>query len=275
MGSRNGLNPKIRAPKGVGFGRALPAPFSFGKGVTLDGSNDYFDIPRLVGGALPRVGSFEFWCKLNFAGEYLTPLFISFTSTDPATSTDNYSFSFFINGTSILAIKPNYGETTIASSQNPGLFHIVMTYDVPGNQVAFHINGGSSAGGVTYSVPLVSGMGMLDPAGMFISTVKIGVNPAFGYTTSPFDELRAYSVVLSDLEVVTNYNKGIGANPSITEHLYLWYQFEKFESLDFSALQDNSDIRVGMKDMSGKFNHAAVHGMDTDINSPTYVLKPF
>ena len=65
MASRNGLNPKIRGPKGVGFGRALPAPFSFGKGVVPPGtSGANLLITPLIGKTWPLEGCIELWANV-------------------------------------------------------------------------------------------------------------------------------------------------------------------------------------------------------------------
>ncbi len=94
-------------------------------------------------------------------------------------------------------------------------------------------------------------------------------------TTTKIDEMRFYNRKLSIDELVLNDNGGTGNNPSTTENLFAWYQVEKFETLDFSALQDNSDLRLGIRDMSGKNNHAQPFNLDTNVTSSTYVLKPF
>jgi hypothetical protein len=84
-----------------------------------------------------------------------------------------------------------------------------------------------------------------------------------------------YSEALTDTDIVTNYNGGLGNNPVKTETLFVWYIFEKFEMVDFSKLQDGSDLRIGMRDQSGKNNHAQPINLDTNINSSTYVIKSF
>lgn len=90
-----------------------------------------------------------------------------------------------------------------------------------------------------------------------------------------YDEIRYYTKALRADEVALNYNAGIGANPCVTEYLLFWYQFESFENLDFSALQDGTDMRIGVRDMSNQNNHALPVGMDTNPASPTYSIKPF
>jgi hypothetical protein len=90
------------------------------------------------------------------------------------------------------------------------------------------------------------------------------------------DEFRFYDISITDQELLTNYNAGIGNNPSITEHLQVWYQFEQFETLDMSVAQDGSSMHLGMRDMSGKNNHGLPSsGMNTTSSSGGYVLQPF
>lgn len=100
-----------------------------------------------------------------------------------------------------------------------------------------------------------------------------------GYTIGPantgLDEFRLYNKIISHDQFLSNYNNGIGNNPFETEDLMVWYKFEQFENLDFSVLQDGSDIRLGLKDFSGKANHAQPFNMITDSTSDSYVLKPF
>ncbi len=79
----------------------------------------------------------------------------------------------------------------------------------------------------------------------------------------------------SDSEIVTNYNSGIGNNPSRTEGLFLWFKFDQLETLDFSLAQDGSNMQLGIRDISGHDNHGLINGtMDTNPVSPTFVLQP-
>jgi hypothetical protein len=275
MASRNGLSPKIRGPKGVGFGRALPAPFGFGNGVILDGSNDYFDIPLLVGGSLPAAGTFEFWTELAFGGELAAALSFEFTTTDPTTGTNQIEFIFDgQGGGNIRYYRADTGVGTIALGIPTGKVHLVLTYDMPNNVMIFYINGGAAVGGQTAN-RTPTGLNVLDPTGLFLSHVKIGVFDIGGvFANTPMDEIRVYNTILRPDEVALNYNAGIGANPCVTEYLTQWYQFELFEVLDFSAAQDGSDMRLGIRDMSGKFNHAQPHNMITTPGTG-YVLQPF
>ncbi|MFI5159582.1 MAG: hypothetical protein ACHQF4_11995 [Sphingobacteriales bacterium] len=71
MASRNGLNPKIRGSKGVGFGRELPSAFGFGNGIRPNPNRyEYITIPGLIGQALPHQMTFELW--INHDEEFTT-----------------------------------------------------------------------------------------------------------------------------------------------------------------------------------------------------------
>jgi len=95
------------------------------------------------------------------------------------------------------------------------------------------------------------------------------------YATGLTDEFRIYSEVLSDLDVSQGWNNGVGLNPIRTDKLIVWYQFEKFEMLDFSQLQDRSNVQLGIQDMSSNNNHALPINMNTNPDSPTYVIESF
>ncbi len=78
------------------------------------------------------------------------------------------------------------------------------------------------------------------------------------------------------MEAAINFNSGTGNNPSETEHLVCWFQFEEFETLDFSSEQNDSNMQLGIRDMSGNNNHLLpVGGIITDANAPGYVLQRF
>jgi len=257
MASRNGLNPKIRGQKGRGFGRALAAPFGWGKGIYPTGSQ-YFTLPGMVGKSMPNSYSFEFWVKGTNYGT--TQRFIGIFGPSPDfekifdTSITGY------NTWNLQVYDTLGGGAPFENEYN----HYVFTAN---NGVAtVYYNGSRSYLGSYVNYNRVIGT----------FRVLAGNNVFPGpFFSSPVDEFRFYETAISDIEVTTNYNAGMGNNPSQTEFLRVWLQFEKFESLDFSALQDGSDIRLGLRDISGNQNHAMPSGMDTDPVSPNYILKPF
>ncbi|HWD89920.1 MAG TPA: LamG-like jellyroll fold domain-containing protein [Mucilaginibacter sp.] len=260
MASRNGLNPKIRGPKGVGYGRALPAPFSFGNGLCPDGNDDYLLIPGLVGKTWPIEGTIEFWGEIQ-SSRAQREFYVLFNDTSHMDITAFVSPIPGIESPShgTVATKPpgsiNYGEkhhyAFMWSASNFYAWSDAVTSQI-------------TSTGLTSAINLYANA-------VAISAQTDGSSPS----NTKLDEFRIYNRVLSLSELILNDNSGVGNNPSTTENLVCWYQFEKFENLDFSVLQDGSDIRQGIRDMSGKNNHAQQFHMDTNPLSSTYALKPF
>ena len=266
MASRNGLNPKIRGPKGIGFGMALPAPFGFGNGIKPDGNNDYMTVPSLVGTTFPQKATIEFWSyKDTSASGYC----VSILDT-----TSNLGINCTLQGDSRLerfdtnSVAINYNWPTTDDGFKTHFLLSIDTTDISNTGSAtLYVDGTivSTLTNVNIQLPTI------------IKKFEIFRYAPYGSLFSNYlmDEFRFYKAALRPDQILLNYNNRIGANPCETENLLVWYQFEKFETLDFSILQDGSDMRLGMRDMSGKNNHAQPFNMDTDSTSPTYVLKPF
>lgn len=257
MASRNGLNPKIRGVKGVGFNRALPAPFGFGNGIVA--KNSSVRVPGLERGwQYTSDCSFEFWTRCNAGnGSGLFFIWAYIQKTPNPVVSVNYN----VNG-------PLGMGSTDGSYQTAGGLH---NYDGSRQHIVYSANGDGKYRvyyNGTYQSTLPGQLNSFVPDVFNLFSSGTAAN-------SPYDEVRFYDKPLSPEEVFLNYNGGIGANPSVTEHLLFWYQFEKFEVLDFSALQDGSDIRLGIRDMSNKNNHGLPINMDTNPASPTYSLQPF
>lgn len=289
MASRNGLNPKIRGPKGVGYGRALPAPFDFGNGITpnqlISGSfipGGYLNVPKLIDLAIPNLWTIEFWTKPSAPPDRIEG-FIQYNDNHPTGSgegdgaesrmqinpPDDGPFFQLIMQSDVISAGINLPTPTY-NQRN----HYVVTIDTTqSSEIGVHgvINGnvaGRSTGAVVLtSAPYTATFALFN---LFALTTQSL------FTTLPFDEFRMYNKLLTDQEITTNYNGGVGNNPSITENLFIWYNFERFETLDFSALQDGSNIQTGIRDMSGKNNHGlASGGLITDPSDPAYCIQPF
>jgi hypothetical protein len=258
----DGLSPTLRPQLGVGFNRALPASFGFDKGLFPDGVDDYLVTKN--GGILPLVGAFEFWA-INSTGRF------SFKFVNSNTS-ESFGINIYPNngGATILGNLNGFlsnPSTAIASLSCIGLGHFVVNYDFRGGEINFsqYQNG-------VLILSNIFGTATLEQSDY--TAIQIG-STDLGTFNFPIDELRFYNKMLSQSEIILNYNNGVGNNPCVTEFLKLWYKFEKFENLDFSQLQDNSDIILGLKDLSGNNNHAQPINMDTDPLSIDYVIKPF
>ncbi len=277
MASRNGLNPKIRGPKGVGYGRALPSAFGFGNGILPPG-NGYLNVLPLAGKIIPHQWTIEFWVKPDtninsYEG------WIQYNDNYPSHNGEGngaeirlqgqlypYPSFQFAGDTAGVGIGVSLPGNIINNVRN----HIVFTVDMETGVSTSILNGnvGTKAIGtnIIYTNPY---LGVFQFFYLFTLTTQ-GL-----YATKLMDEFRMYTEVLSDADILTNYNSGIGNNPVRTENLFVWYQFEQFETLDFSLIQDGSDIRLGLRDMSGKNNHALPINMDINTTSETYVLQRF
>jgi hypothetical protein len=263
MASRNGLNPKIRGLKGLGFNRALPAPFGFDKSFKGVNDTDYFTVPRLLGQLVPMQLTIEFWIKPTLAdiGSYQG----YFICTDTS------------NKSTYLQIRTPAEQCFQIFTPNANLSspmftldvwnHIIYTVDFVANKIKGIVNGNvviaaSGSAGV-YTQAAFNNIRILDRGSA--GSGKLVIN-----------EFRVYDRVINDIEIATNYNGGLGNNASITSGILAWYKFEQFENLDFSMLQDNSEMHTGMRDYSGKNNHALPNaGMTTNPVLPNYPLNYF
>jgi hypothetical protein len=245
-----GLSPNFRPQTGVAFGRVLPGAFGFGNGWKGDGVNNYFTIPRMVGNLLSSEGTLEFWAI--YKG----------TNTCVVVS-GGTSFMIFFSANGNFYCKINNVDIFYCPTDFDVKAHYLITWKA--GLAALYKNGVRLTT-ANYTAPAAAfvnyNIGYPDQAG--------SVPPAF-----PMDEIRLYTVELNEDQIRASYNNGFGNNPPVTEYLKYWFQFEKFETLDFSAAQDNSNLLLGIRDMSGKNNHAQQFNMDTNPASPTFVLKPF
>lgn len=289
MASRNGLNPKIRGPKGVGFGRALPSAFGFGNGITPNTTGSgaplgYLDVVRLAGAAIPNKWSIEFWLKpagwpVGYEG------FLQYNDNHPTGSGEGGGaetrLQFNANDGTSKSFQYLMASANVAGGITPTVNltfgarnHIVITIDTTttqDNAITCVLNGNVSSKSAQ-EVVVIGG----DPYTAIFEFFYLFVLTTQGlYSTIPTDEFRMYNAILTDEQIVQNWNNGIGNNPSITEDLFLWYKFEQFESLDFSMIQDGSDLRVGIRDLSGKNYHAQSIDLITDPTDDNYCLSPF
>ena len=273
MASRNGLNPKIRGPKGVGFGRALPAPFGFGNGIDPNGTG-YLNIPALERSVpFPIEFTIEWWvdASINYLPPNFTASIFSINDTINSKFLQSDNFNGSVQGSASSA--SGYIYTGGSSIPPDARVHIVLTHQLNSlptvGATQIFLNGSlSTTGNSLLSLPF--------NINRFLILAKaIGEADHNQPWRCKTDEVRVYRKILSPAEIALNYNNHLGNNPSNTEHLLAWYQFERFENLDFSSLQDGSDIRVGIRDMSGNNNHGQQNGFNTDPLSDTYVLKPF
>lgn len=259
-GTTEGCNPTLRPQVGVGWNRALPSSFGFDNGFDAKGSG-YFSVPNLAGKPMPSAFTIEFWYQPPHSGNENCIFGIGSPSL-------NFSCDFYNGGLRLRWPNPGDFGAVPANTRN----HMVMIFSGSPN-ISWYLNGGTSKGGTQGSNNSVS----YPFATENLSYFYVGSTPnSAGVINTPIDEFRIYKNALSLSDIVTNYNNGIGANPSITENLIGWYSFQKFENVDLSALQDGSNVKLGVKDRSGKFNHCVPSaGLITDPANASYCLQPF
>jgi hypothetical protein len=255
----DGLTPTLRPQLGVGWNRALPAAFGFGNCWTPDGVNDYFTVPRLLTTSVPNEWSFEFWFKLN---------------TITANQKGHINI-VFVNGQYLRIHYEAMLNLYVSVGATAYLINTPMVTGSVGDRVFISVALKSGILNVYCNGLLKSSISMPTTLTSTISTFEIGRlfngSPAF----HSVDEFRYYHREVTFEDHFVSYNSGIGNNPARTEGLRCWLTFENFESLDFSQVQDGSDMGIGIMDVSGMSNHAKPFNMDTNPASPTYVLKPF
>jgi hypothetical protein len=281
MASRNGLNPQIKGPKGVGYGRALPSAFGFGNGISLTGASGinadaYLKVPTLIGQSIPTQWTIEFWVlpssEFFSAFEGWIEWYDNHPPSDGSTALARLQGQPGGNSYQILGNTSavQFG-TTCPSNLIPNVKnHIVITMDFQNKILQFIMNGDTALKSITgiqvFNYPYTATFELFNIFGL----VEYNL-----YASQKVDEFRMYKEILSDGDIVTNFNNGTGNNPLRTDNLFVWYQFEKFEMLDFSSLQDGSDIQFGIRDMSGKNNHGLPINMNTNLETANYILQPF
>lgn len=264
MASRNGLNPKLRGSKGRGFNRALPAPFGWGNGIKVQGKG-WLEIPRFVNKPMSNEWSFEYWVDAtSLYGTLKCILSINEFSKNKSFFIDDYGGS--------VQFSSNLYTGGNSVPINPRV-HVVVTFKYDSKPTSglsqIFLNGKlSTTGYLDISYPF-----NVERATLFAKATTSTTQAQ--KWLCPVDEIRFYNKVLMDNEISINYNGGIGGNPCVTENIFAWFEFERFELLDFSELQDGSDMRIGIKDISGNYNHAESYMFVTDPTSPDFVLTAF
>ncbi|MDB5286997.1 MAG: hypothetical protein JWR05_1946 [Mucilaginibacter sp.] len=260
MASRNGLNPKIRGLKGVGFNRALPAPFGWENGIQGDGNNDYLLADLSSKTITSTTYTLEYWVKpMSGTNSNWVISFVGNAGSYCGLYCSNTTMEIYENGGRVY----NFDISALYGTR----IHVVLSVD--NGSYSVFINGFAYRLNITRTTN-----------SFFKYLTLCGAVQAYGgafgsYSNLLIDEFRFYTEAVTQQDAFTNYNYGLGNNPCRTEYLDIWYQFEKFELLDFSSLQDGSDMRLGIRDMSGSKNHSQQFNMITDNSNANYVIKPF
>lgn len=258
VNTSEGLTPTLRPALGVGWNRALPAPFGFENAFKGDDVNDHFTCPRMSGATFPMAsGTLEFWLKYDGAGSSFDALFYM---GQLAGGTDY--FSLRISALHGLAFNFTGGTPASPPTLSVGQkYHMVLVWS--GTSCRIYVNGVQT--------------GVISPISNLATTIGTFYVGRSGndYSRSYIDEVRLYTRALALSDITVSYNNGFGNNPPVTEFLMAWYQFNQFEMLDFSAALDGSVLATGVRDASGNNYHLRAFNMDTNPVSANYVLKPF
>lgn len=259
----DGLTPTLRPQLGVGWNRALPNSFGFDNCLHLPDS-PYSLLRTAKGGSIPKRGTFEFWAKdpnLRFGVKFFD-----------ASANKSFGINVFPNNGGATQIGNidwflAANSTLINRFDAMGLTHHVITYDFENTPkfIKHYKNGIDTYVGAEYNLTIDQSV---------FTEISLLMTD-FGCVNYKIDELRIYNHPLSLSEVVLNYNNGMGNNPCVTEHLFLWYKFQKFENLDFSEFEDATDVRLGIRDYSNHRNHSFPISIETDPENPNYPIKPF
>lgn len=122
--------------------------------------------------------------------------------------------------------------------------------------IGLYYNGSNS---LSYYLNSATKTFWVNPAWAYnFTNVYLGVTNRFGLVSYPrkLDEYLFYNRQLSSSEATYIRNSNLGNEPASLEGLKCWLRFEIAEELDFSVAQDGSDLRAGIRDMSGNNNHA-------------------
>lgn len=259
----DGNSPTLRPQLGYGWNRALPAPFGFDNGLKPDGVNDYMRVPnsRLTGFDMPSTGYIVFWTKM------VTPTVLGFPFE---IITGAGSFYMIVSSTGQIGNYLVYGigsSTTVYTPAAGDKVMVIVEWTATQSKRSIYHPLGVAAGAV---VPYtISGS-------QSVSSLNIAaVNASGGNYQHWLDCFQIYKGAFSSYIGQLLYNSGVGENPWCTEDLLAWYTFQEFENLDMSALQDGSDIQLGIRDHSGNARHLKPFNMDTNPASGSYVLQPF
>jgi hypothetical protein len=274
--STEGNSPSLRSQLGVGFNRALPAPFTFGNAILPDGLNDNFSIKKLIGQSIPSKISIEFWVNTNGISGAVRQWTIigNFNGSSGVrvqivniVSTNSFRLDIWNAGA-------QYSLVSIILPDTTNKHLIAFTADLNSGIYNYYLDGQFYA--TSTNLASVAGLNLtntISHAGIFLDVTGGGSPPNFKH-----DEIRLYNRIIGLDECLSNYNYGFGNNPAKTEGLIFWYDFEVAET-EVSLYPGGSPTgwtsgAYGIRDKSGNANH----GMQVNMtNNPTLggALTPF
>lgn len=173
---------------------------AFGGGIVFDGSNDYVTVPNSNSLSPTKTITISAWCRYNgtYTGFYAP---IVFKKNTAVSFFEQYQLVYLTNGTVQVALgngSSNQAATSPLSYTNQ-LINAVATIDTANSIIKIYVNGELKA-----STSIIY-------ANMSISTspLIIGGNAQAGfpgYMGGSIYQVSVYNNVLTDIEILQNYN---------------------------------------------------------------------
>lgn len=238
---RNAQDRVIRSSQG----RVLKQNFQFGKGFLSNVVNAYISVPNVANMISPtspftilawakpanaNIGIFTLRNALNNA-----PIDIHF---DAANALETYMATPI--GAGVQSPIPGSGQLVFAVVNQRNFVGI----DYNGSS-SFSRFGNEVAQSFSYSMSTSPFNGLFLGLGQRIGNIY----------SNGIDEVIVFNRLLTTQERLYIYNNRSGNEPATLTGCVGWYHLDKAEILDFSALQNGTDLRAGMRDYSGNNNH--------------------
>ena len=201
-----------------------------------------------------------------------------FTFRSPQITTNDYVAELFLDGVSAHSIKCQsaahfWAATSSATANSPGIaggggvgvnrFDCISIASDALTKQAMIVSGNTF-----YKVSYNPG-GAFDTyiTGKVLTKIKLGFYALYSSAGDRYNKLSVFNRRLTDSELLFLNANGNGSKLQSREGIVLDIIFNSAEILDFSALQDGSDLRVGCRDYSGFNRHGQI------INLPVGSLQ--
>ena len=241
--------------------RIIRQPYEFGDAFVQTAQNCYIDIDISHSGEFTIFGCSDF----NYVGgnNGSTKSFVSWLDS----SDNNYVFGGWDYGTVYIGIDKN---RSIHNTSNIGVLPLTSTTVSPilaSKNFFFKIDSRFDKTKNNFYVNSVSrNQTSWVEAFTDIKRIRIGAHRAgVGSTVNVFQKngqknnrLILFNRTAPDSEYFFYFNNRIGANLQSREGVILDILMDEAEILDFSLLQDGSDMRVGCRDYSGFNRHGQI-----------------
>jgi len=246
----NGEEGKILTSVGS---RIIKQPYEFGNALYATTFENYIKIANLN---IPLIPSTElFWSRDNNSD-------LSSNISTRKSPTTNNNYTRYVTGGTVRFSLNGYSEYGI--NQIFGNYPVVLEGDV--NFFATVLGEASGLNRCNASIVTSNyNRGLI--VDQTTSLIYLGIISGTTQPESPYalkNKLHAigryivYSRILTSAEISYYYNNKLGSEPQSTAGLEIDLHNDFAEILDFSALQNGSDMRVGCRDYSGFNRHGEI-----------------